>query len=696
MHPRARILVVEDESVVALDIQDRLQALEYHVVGRAATGEQAIHLALEHLPDLILMDIKLKGEMDGVEAAERIRALADIPVVFLTAFADAQTLQRAQPIEPFGYILKPFEERDLFAQIEIALYKHKMERALRESQERYELAVQGSKDGIWDWDLRSGKIYLSPRWKGMLGYLDFEIGDDPQEWFGRVHPQDLGRLQAEIANHIQGQSAHVELECRLKHRNGDWMWVLIRGLGVRDTSGRAYRLSGSLTDITPLKMAEERGLSETLYDSLTGLPNRTFLLQRLAQILESNNGSPAQDVGLVYLDIDNFCMVNDYFGYALGDRMLKQVARRLVAHVDDNHMAARLSGDEFCFLLLSVSLPDAIAFADRILESFKTPFVAGDGTNLSISTSIGIVHLSTANCQPSSLLQCAEMAMYQAKSVGKGCRVLYDPSFHQQLLARLEMENRLRQALELREFQVYYQPIIHLEDQHLVGVEALLRWFPAGREPISPRLFIPLAEETGLSIPIGEWAMRQACQQARWWQENYPQYPPLQLHVNLSPRQLTHPHLPETMEHILQDSGFPADCLHLEITDSVVLADWEQVHPILNKLNMLGAKISLDDFGIGYSSLSYLQKLEIQGIKLDRSFIDTIDGNQKGAEIVKAILHLAQGLGIQVIAEGIETNAEWRQLRELSCTIGQGFLFYPPLDSAAAEKLLSLRFITPD
>jgi len=687
LYSKARILIVEDESVVALDIDDHLQSLGYQVVGRATTGAQAVSLALEQQPDLILMDIKLKGDLDGVESAERILAQVDIPIIFLTAYADTATLQRAKNIEPFGYILKPFEGRELFAQIEMALYKHRMERALRESQERYELAVQGSNDGIWDWDLRSGKTFFSPRWKNILGYSDQDLNSDLQEWFGRTHPDDLGRLQAELANHIEGQNAHIEVEYRMQHQNGEWVWVLTRGQGKRDEAGRAYRLSGSQTDITRIKRAEERELCYISSDPQTELPNRLLLLERLAHLL-SEEALRAQPFAILYLDVDNFCVINECFGYAGGDRVLLEICQRLKEVLGPDHTLARVDSDEFCILLENTTPEQATLLADQVLEIFKTPVKVSETMHAPVSVSMGLVPTRDRAVQPGELLQQGEMAMYQAKSRGKACWATFDAGYRQQLIARLVLETQLRQALERGEFQVYYQPILDLENCQAIGFEALLRWLPPGKEAVLPSQFIPLAEETGLIVPIGEWVMRQACRQMRHWQKIYPHTPPLQLSVNLSPRQFNHPMLPEKIAQILQETGLEPDCLNLEITETMVMADLTQANDIVQRLNRMSVHVHLDDFGTGYSSLSYLQNLEVQAIKLDRSFLVSIDQNRQNQLIVESILNLARSLGIDVVAEGIETRRQLEYLRSVFCELGQGYLFYMPLAPQEINEIL--------
>ena len=290
--PKASILIVEDERIVAMDLQNSLKNLGYVIAGQADRGEDAVTFAQELHPDLILMDIGLKGETDGIEAAAQIRARYDLPVIFLTAFANQSTLERARQSEPYGYVLKPFEEHELVIAIEMAIYKHSMEKKLRESEERYDLAVRGANDGLWDWNLKNNEIYYSPRWKAMLGFKEDEIGSTPEEWVERVHPDDRRQVQENLVSHIKGNSSHFECEYRIQHVNGSYVWVLSRGLAVRDAEGKAYRMAGSQTDITARKLVEEQLVFSALHDVLTGLPNRALFMDRLEHRLNIQNAIP--------------------------------------------------------------------------------------------------------------------------------------------------------------------------------------------------------------------------------------------------------------------------------------------------------------------------------------------------------------------------------------------------------------------
>src|SRR5215510_12276478 len=376
---KVRILIVENERIVSMDMQRRLKNLSYDVVGAAVSGEEALQKAEMYRPDLVLMDIMLDGKLDGIQAAEVIRGRLNIPVIYVTAYGDGPTLERAKITEPFGYILKPFEERELHGHIEIALYKHRIEKKLKDSEERYVLATRGANDGLWDWDLDAHRIYFSPRWMSMLGYNDEEIKQSPREWFSRLHPQDSTRVKREIAAHIKGQSSHFESEYRILCKDGSYRWMLTRGLALRDGVGKAHRMAGSQTDITERKV----------YDPLTGLPNRTLFIDRIQGAADRKHRHPDQCFTVLSVGINDLPVISG-LGQTLKDQLLIQVTRRLTDALQAGDTVASLSDDNFDVLLGEIgNATDATRVATAILNRMSAPFHV-NGREIYVNSSIGI------------------------------------------------------------------------------------------------------------------------------------------------------------------------------------------------------------------------------------------------------------------------------------------------------------------
>ncbi len=691
-----RILIIEDESVVALDLRQRLENLGYQVVGHATRGEKGVQLALETKPDLIMMDIKLRGALDGIEAAQRIRAEIDIPIVFLTAFADQETIRRAALTGPFGYLLKPFDEQLLSINIEVALYKHRMERALRESEERYELAIRGANDGIWDWDLRTNKLYFSPRWKAMLGYADSEVGDSLADWLRLAHPDDRESLRTALEDHLQGLVPNLQIEHRMLQKNGGVIWVLTRGLATRNQKGEPTRMSGSQTDITERKRMEEQLLHDAFHDALTGLPNRALLIDRLERSMERSRRFPDDRFALLFLDLDRFKMVNDSVGHAAGDELLVQIARRLARLMRSTDTTARLGGDEFVILLEGVvDLQDVRTVAERVLQSLKQP-VEVAGQKIVPSASIGIVFGETYYERAADILRDADIAMYRAKERGKACYEVFEPGLRKRLLVSLEMETLMRQSLDKlqngitpAEFELHYQPIITLDDQKIIGFEALLRWHPKDYPPLAPTTFIPVAEESGLILPLGEWILNEACRQMKTWQERFPTQPAQFISVNISSRQVAQANMLEQIKAALTSSGLEPGSLRLELTESYLMEHTIKARVLLEELEAMGVKVCIDDFGSGYSSLSYLHRFPVHTIKIDRSFIHHMQNGPRNLDIVQTIIQLARDLKLDAIAEGVETEEQLEQLKSFQCRFAQGYLFSRPQSADAISELLA-------
>ncbi len=562
------------------------------------------------------------------------------------------------------------------------------QQALRESEERYALAARGSNDGLWDWDLELDTVYFSPRWKEMLGLAEDDIGEDPEAWLERVHPDDRARVRAAIADHLAGLTPLLESEHRIQHADGGYRWVLTRGVAVRDENGAPHRMAGSQTDINDRK----------LLDGLTDLPNRILFMDRLSQAHERSRRREDYRFAVLSLDLDRFKNVNYSFGHTYGDKLLTAVAARLRVGLRASDTVTRggatvahLGSDEFTVLLDHLGdTADAIRVAKRFLEELQVPFDI-DGHEIFTSASIGIAMGARTYTSPEDILRDADTAMSRAKTMGKGCYVVFDEDMHARAVAALRLENELRRALQREELSVFYQPIVFLESGTLAGFEALVRWQHPEEGLLAPESFIHLAEETGLILPLDRWVIRRVCQQIRAWQLEYGKDLRLFLSVNLSGAQFTKPDLIVDIDRSLRSYGLLGSALKLEITESVIMEHARYASEMLSQLRSLDIKLSIDDFGTGYSSLSYLRRFEIDTLKIDRSFVSRMDQSEESAEIVRTIVTLAKNLGKDVVAEGIEKRAQLDALRALGCKYGQGYFFAAPLPVEKASKMVEER-----
>ena len=564
------------------------------------------------------------------------------------------------------------------------------EEALRKSEERYSLAVAGANDGLWDWDLTTNEIHYSARWKEQLGFRDAEIGTGPDEWMRRLHPDDIHQLKAALSTHQAGRSAHFENEHRMRHKNRGYRWMLSRGAAVRDDAGRVTRMAGSQTDITDRKRAEEELTHQAFYDSLTDLPNRVLFLDRLNQVMRRSKRRGDHGFAVLFLDLDRFKDVNDGLGHNNGDLLLTAIARKLDACVRPGDTVARLGGDEFAILLDDLRHPDdAVQVAERIQKELSRP-VNLNGHDVFASASIGIAP-GTAYEKPDDMLRDADTAMYRAKERGRNCYELFDKDMHANAVARLQLETDLRRALERGEFRVYYQPIVSLKTDSLVGFEALVRWNHPERGIVPPGEFLPLAEDNGLILPIDAWVLKEACRQTRVWQDLFPSCPPLTVNVNLSSKHFSQPGLVSRVADTLKETGLDGQYLRLEITESVIMEDSPSIRNVLQQLKDLNALLYLDDFGTGYSSLGYLHRFPIDSLKIHHSFVGQLGKKSDRGELVKTITTLASNLNMGVVAEGVETEEQLERLRTLKCDRVQGFFFARPLPAEAAEELIRKR-----
>jgi diguanylate cyclase (GGDEF)-like protein/PAS domain S-box-containing protein len=559
----------------------------------------------------------------------------------------------------------------------------------QEAEERYSVAVRGANDGIWDWDLKQRIIYYSPRWKEMLGLHDHEITDTINEWYDRVHPDDRPLLQEAIKAHINGEKDHLEHEYRVRCQDRSYRWMLCRGLAIRDENGSAIRVAGSQTDITKRKQAEEQLRHDSMHDALTGLPNRSLFMDRLSQMLERTKRHAQPPFAVLFLDLDRFKIINDSLGHLVGDMLLKVIAQRLTEGMRQGDTVARLGGDEFAVLL--TELPNAntaVDVADRIQHAVGEPFKL-DTHEVFTTASIGIAVSSSGYNSADDMVRDADIAMYRAKLLGKARAVVFDHDMHAHVLSRLQIENDLRRGIEREEFAVFYQPLVSLHNGKICGFEALLRWNHPEHGMVPPAGFLSIAEEAGLIVPIGAWLLQEACRQIAVWQKRYPQYAPLSISVNLSGTQVMYPQLVTQVAQVLRETGLCPQQMALEITEGVILDRDGMVTATLKSLRELGTQLHLDDFGTGYASLISLHDLPISAVKIDRTFVSTMDEAPKNSAIVRAIVALSQNLGLEVIAEGVETATHLAALHTIGCDYGQGYYFSKPQDAASAEALLA-------
>ena len=683
-----KIFIAGSNIVVTHDIASKAKALGYIVIGESEDGDASLRHIEELRPDLVLVDLNLKSQLNGIDLAKNIHTDYDIPVIFISSNSDTHTLQSALPAQAYALVNSPFEIHDLNSSIILSLYKHNMNRKLRESEERYALALQAANDGIWDWNIQTNQIHYSPRWKEMLGLQENDISADPEEWFDLIHPDDKESFKKKLEAHLNGSVPHFELEYRIKHNNGEFLWVQSRGASVKDANGTPYRIVGSQSDITARKLVEERLAHDTLHDALTGLPNRILLLDRLQNRIERTKRNPDNLFAVMFIDLDRFKVVNDSLGHAAGDQLLVTVATRIKQCLRPEDTVARLSGDEFAVLLDNITdVNDTGQVANRIRSKLITTTVLGS-IERSPTASIGIVIFDTNYTTSEELLRDADSAMYHAKSKGGNQYQIFDKSMLTSAVELIQLEGELKRAVERKEWLCYYQPIFSLVSGKPVGAEALVRWQHPYRGILLPKEFINVAEETGAIIPIGEYILDLACKQAKVWRES--QNPKFYVSVNLSARQFQDVGLVNKVEKILHKTGLPGEGLRLEITENIAIKNTEHTKKVLEELEEIGIHTSIDDFGTGYSSLSYLKNFPLNVLKIDQSFIKDLQVNEKNKSLVVAILSMARSMGLEVVAEGVEKDEQLNFLRSQSCDNVQGFLLSHPLPVSDFTKIFSL------
>jgi diguanylate cyclase (GGDEF)-like protein len=553
--------------------------------------------------------------------------------------------------------------------------------------DRLQLASQGTDNGLWDWDLITNRIHYSSGWTSLLGWGGTDFGNTAEEWFSRIHPEDSASVRREINAQIAQGSAQFEIPHRMLHQDGCYRWMVCRGVITRDNTGQATRITGFHLDKT----------NEKVVDALTGLPNRLLLLERLARSIDKANRRDDFAFAVLVVDLDLFASGINRLDTINTDSLIITTARRLETSLSGRdipmregraHLIARSGGEEFIVLLDGLTeTSEAKRIAENLLKEILAP-VELNGKEVFLTPSIGIALSATRYRHAEEALRDADTALYRAKSFGKSRCEVFDTAVLEQTRSRNHLEQEIQRALNQNEFIVCYQPVVSLLTQQIAGFEALVRWNHPTRGMVPPMDFIPTAEKTGLIIPLDRHVLRQACSQLKVWKEDARISKDLWVSVNLSSVQFLQPSLAKDIQGILLETGLDANSLMLELTESAVMENPEAARNLLMQLHLLGARIALDDFGTGYSSLAYLRRFPLDYLKIDHSFIRSIENSKDALEITRAITLLSRQLGLRVIAEGIENPSQLEVVRSLECDYGQGFLFAKAVKSREAEKLL--------
>jgi diguanylate cyclase (GGDEF)-like protein/PAS domain S-box-containing protein len=550
------------------------------------------------------------------------------------------------------------------------------------------LPALGAQEALWDWDLVDDRIRLSPRWREMLGLKPDEVFASTEEWWSRVHSADRAQVQVDVAAQTAGTGVRFASEHRVRHESGQWLTLQWNGLIVRDATGRALRVAGSVRDATAQRTVEEQARREAFYDQLTGLPNRALAIDLLRRAIARTRRHGERRFAALVVDIDRFTTHNDVLGHGAGDEMLKAFAKRLATAVRPGDVIARLGNDTFLVILDAVhESSEAERVADRVRLLLAEPLRILTHEVL-VTASLGIALHDPLIESAHDHIRNAELALQAAKTEGGARHVIYSKQMREGVRHRASLEHDLRTAIARGEMMVWYQPVFSARDggTRLVGFEALLRWSHPQRGLLGPGEFVPLAEETGMIVPLGTWAIGEACRHLMALAPNGPSAP--WVSVNIAARQLADPALLEIVERALATTGLDARRLRLEVTENVILFDEDVARTTLQALRNRGIGILMDDFGTGHASLSYLHRLPIGSIKIDRYFVGRMDVSTECLEIVRSVVTLARSLSMDVVAEGVEQEAQLAQLREMGCEHVQGFLLSHPLRAEDTYPLI--------
>ena len=713
MSKPGRILAVDD-TPASLKLLTELLQDEGYSVRSAPSGEMALHSALKNPPELIVLDVRMPG-MDGFEVCRRLKAephTAAIPIIFVSGLSEIEDKVEGFKLGAVDFMTKPFQREELLVRVQTHLESSRLhnqleilveerteqlrqsldhanqqtrllqdnQRRLEGSEHRWKFALEGAGDGVWDWNPQTDEAFFSKRWKGMLGYSEDEFFNTGEAWADHLHPDDKQRVFDVLNNYLLRAQGDYSVEFRMRCKDDSWKWILGRGKIVAfDDAGKPIRMIGTHTDITNQKNNEERIQKLAFYDSLTGLANRSLFYDRLKQALLAAERSE-KNGALLYIDLDDFKTLNDSLGHDVGDALLVEVAKSLLECIRANDTVARIGGDEFVILLEDLSSQQSEAadqsknVAMKILDCLNQSFTI-DAYVCRTTPSIGVTLFSRLSAEEH--LKQADIAMYQAKKAGRNTVRFFDPEMQDKVNAHAQMEGELRNAILNREFLLFYQVQVD-EDGHAVGAEALVRWNHPVRGYIFPGEFIPLAEETGLIVQIGDQVLDMACAQISLWQERGVSNR-IPLSVNVSLKQFQRSNFVDVVRAKLEKHQVDPALLKLELTESVLLEHMDEALSTMKQLKALGVHFALDDFGTGYSSLQYLKQLPLDQLKIDQSFVMDLVSDKNDQAIVFTIIVMAQSLGLDVIAEGVEMEEQRNTLLQHGCKHFQGYLFGKPM-----------------
>lgn len=697
------ILVVDDDITIRFMVRESLEQIGF-LVEEAVNGKQAIDLVSELKPDIILLDVMMP-EMDGFTACELIRKLPECqhtPILMMTGLDDLESINKSYQVGATDFATKPINYLLLSHRLLYMLRAKQTADDLRSSQNRLDHAQRIAKLGYWEWDFNSNLVSWSEQVGEIMDLPVTKSYGDLDYFFQSVHKKDLDNV-INIVQSARHNNKNYSIEHRIVCKSMQIKSVYQEAEVVYNDAGKPIRLIGTIQDITERKKAENKIERLSHYDKVTGLPNRIFLRRKLSQTILKN-----REAGLISailtLDLDHFKRLNDTLGHTNGDEVLREVATRLnhcitqfgrdraiklnIERISSTLLSvettlSHFGGDEFVVLMDGLSeIEDAAVLSRKINEEIARPLEI-NGNTLSITTSIGISAYPDDGDDVDSLLKQSGAALYHAKSEGRNCYKFYTAAMNARAFERLSLEVNLRKALEDKQFLLFYQPKVSVTTGKVMGMEALIRWRHPELGMVSPAEFIPVAEQTGLIIPLGEWIFTEACRQIKTIQAEG--LPPLTVAVNLSGAQFNQEDLPYKLFKIVQETGIEAEQIELEITESLIMNNVEAAIKILHELQDLGFSIAIDDFGTGYSSLSYLKRFPISTLKIDQSFVRDIEHDHDDAAIVEAVIALAHSLRLKVVAEGVEDKNQLSILKNKNCDIIQGYYYSRPL---AAEDFI--------